>query len=320
MPETMNLHGWKATPPAARFTSSSTTRSASQHRRKRRGRATTHRHRARRFSAPIWHVNGDDPEAVVRVRRWRTISGSSSRRTWSIDIVCYRRHGHNEGDDPDLHAAADVSKDQAAADCAHAIRAAAGSREAAHAGGGRQRAESVYGSFRRLRSDEEERARRTSCRMTRRSSCRPADALRRADQPRAGGTGHRRHHNVPGRFPSSSQAEGDSSTSAGKTLTGAPMDWAFGEALAFGSLVAGRNSGAAQRPGVRPRHIQPAPCRSSTMPRTAHAYMPLQTSVAEPGRFESADSPLSEFAVMGFEFGYQPGRAADAGAVGSAVW
>jgi len=55
---------------------------------------------AKMVQAPIFHVNGDDPEAVVRVARL----AFKYRRRWNkdvvIDMVCYRRHGHNEGDDP----------------------------------------------------------------------------------------------------------------------------------------------------------------------------------------------------------------------------
>ena len=50
--------------------------------------------------APIFHVNGDDPEAVVRVARLAFEYRRRFHRDVVIDMVCYRRHGHNEGDDP----------------------------------------------------------------------------------------------------------------------------------------------------------------------------------------------------------------------------
>ena len=57
---------------------------------------------ARMIQAPILHVNGDDPEACVRAGRL----AFHYRRAWGKDVVidlwCYRRHGHNEGDDPSI--------------------------------------------------------------------------------------------------------------------------------------------------------------------------------------------------------------------------
>ena len=55
---------------------------------------------AKMVQAPIFHVNGDDPEAVVRVARLAFEYRRTFNRDVVIDMVCYRRHGHNEGDDP----------------------------------------------------------------------------------------------------------------------------------------------------------------------------------------------------------------------------
>lgn len=55
---------------------------------------------AKSIDAPIFHVNGDDPEAVVRV----CDLAAEWRQTWGtdviVDLVCYRKHGHNEIDEP----------------------------------------------------------------------------------------------------------------------------------------------------------------------------------------------------------------------------
>ena len=55
---------------------------------------------AKGVQAPIFHVNGDDPEAVVEVARIAAEYRREFNKDVVVDLFCYRRHGHNEGDEP----------------------------------------------------------------------------------------------------------------------------------------------------------------------------------------------------------------------------
>ena len=86
---------------------------------------------ARMVQAPIFHVNGDDPEASMRVLRLAFDYRQQFKRDVVIDMICYRRHGHNETDDPAYTQPVMYRKIEKQPSVAAFSTASAGRREAA---------------------------------------------------------------------------------------------------------------------------------------------------------------------------------------------
>ncbi len=260
---------------------------------------------ARMVQAPIFHVNSDDPEAATRVARLAFRFRQQFKKDVVIDMVCYRRHGHNEGDDPGYTQPILYRKIKEQPSVAVLY-------------GNRLVREKVLakGEVELLRKEQ---ADRLSAQFDSAKGKAPAPELEEefgndqnvawTETPKTAVPMSLLAEVVEGitRFPETFTVHPKLKQFVDKRLEalsrGGPVDWAFAEALAFGSLVAegtpvrlsGQDSG---RGTFSQRHL------AFYDFETGQKYIPLQHLSAKQAVFDVFDSSLSEYAVLGFEFGY----------------
>ena len=264
---------------------------------------------AKGIQAPILHVNGDDPEAVTFCCKMATEFRQRFNRDVVIDMWCYRRFGHNEGDEPsftqpEMYAAIKkhppISElyakrliDEGIVDQAWVDKAT--SQYVAH----------LEEEFESAVSYLPNKADWFEGRWA--GLARPAEpVLGRRNIDTAIGEDELRDLGkvltaVPEGFHIHKTLQRILDAKKAMFDTGEGFDWATGEALAFGSLLAGgsgvRLSGQDSGRGTfSQRHAV------WVDQQTGEKYIPL--CHVEGGRFEVRDSPLSEFGVLGFEYGY----------------
>ena len=263
---------------------------------------------AKMVQAPILHVNGDDPEAVTFACKVATEYRARFKRDVVIDMWCYRRFGHNEGDEPGftqpqmyeaIRRHPDVSKlygdrlvaegqvDQAWIDREQGDFVARLEDEFEAGKGFKANKaewfEGAWAGFARPRELIHERRAAASGVLR--------DALDRVAQAITTVPDGLTIHRTLARILDAKR---------GMFETGEGFDWATAEALAFGTLLldgypvrlSGQDSG---RGTFSQRH-------AVWVDQTdGHKYIPLS---ALDRRFQVLDSPLSEFGVLGFEYGY----------------
>jgi multifunctional 2-oxoglutarate metabolism enzyme len=256
---------------------------------------------AKAVVAPVFHVNGDDPEAVHRVAQLAFDFRQRFKRDVVVDIVCYRRYGHNEGDDPSYTQPQMYAKIK--------------SQPSALT----QYSQRLIREKLLTQADFEERRKRYTAALQEgyEITKRNADAYElqevqsAGEQIPPGDTAVDRSlaesvitalTTVPADFNLHPKLKGllDKRREA---IDGGPVDWAFGEALAFGTLVAegipvrlsGQDSG---RGTFSQRHLELFDVVDG------RKYTPMQHIDRSQSPFEVWNSSLSEFAVMGFEFGF----------------
>ena len=263
---------------------------------------------AKEVQAPIFHVNGDDAEAVVHVARIATEFRHRFKKDVVVDIFCYRRHGHNEGDEPAFTQPL-MYKAIAAHPSAREIYA----RRLVGEGVVKQEEVDRMAAEFTARLDAEYEASK---------SYKPnkADWLEGAWTGLQAASGDDRRgetavplallkevgaalSHVPEGFDLNRKLVRQLEAKKHAIERGEGIDWATAEALAFGTLCAegtpvrlsGQDSG---RGTFSQRH-------SVLIDQTnENRYIPLNHVREGQAPFEVIDSPLSEAGVLGFEYGY----------------
>jgi 2-oxoglutarate dehydrogenase E1 component len=264
---------------------------------------------ARMVQAPIFHVNADDPEACIRVARLAFDYRQAFNKDVVIDLVCYRRRGHNEGDDPSytqplmydlierkrsvrkLYTEALVGRgditleeaEQALRDYQQALeRVFTEVRDASNAA-------KPYATVPEYPTKPDELGEGTT-------SITPEVLKTIADA----------YSNVPDGFTVHPKVAPQLQRRAA-SITSGPIDWGTGEIIALGSLLmqgrAVRLSGQDTRRGTFVSRFATIIDRHD-----AGEWTPLSHLSEDQGPFYVYDSLLSEYAAMGFEYGYSVAR------------
>lgn len=268
---------------------------------------------AKMIGAPIFHVNGDDPEACVWVAQLAVDFRQRFKKDVVIDMLCYRRRGHNEGDDPSM-------TNPYMYDVVDLKRGVRKSYTEALIGRGDISIKEAEDALRDYQGQLERVF--NEVRDLEKHGVQPSASVE-ADQMIPAGLDTSVDKSLLARI-------GDAFLSVPEGFTTHPrvqpvlekrremayegkVDWAFGELLAFGSLVAEgklvRLSGQDSRRGTfSQRH-------SVIIDRATGAeFSPLELLTTDKdgnptgGKFLVYDSPLSEYAVVGFEYGYTVGN------------
>jgi 2-oxoglutarate dehydrogenase E1 component len=265
---------------------------------------------AKSTQLPIFHVNGDDPEACVRVAEIAFQYRQKFHRDVVIDMVCYRRRGHNEGDDPSmtqplmysligekpsvrkiytdhLIERGDLTEDETA----NVVRNFQDHLDQAFADAREQTTP----------ADPQNSVQGLELPEAQRSDGAPSDTSTAVDQSILDRIGDA-HTAYPDTFTVHPKLESLMKKRQEMAHSG-HIDWAFAELLAFGSLlIEGRRVRLAGQDSRRGTFVQ----RHSVLldHRDQDTFTPLLHLGEGQARFNVYDSSLSEFAALGFEYGY----------------
>jgi 2-oxoglutarate dehydrogenase E1 component len=265
---------------------------------------------AKMIEAPIFHVNGDDPEAVVFAAKIATEFRQKFQKPVVIDMFCYRRHGHNEGDEPSF-----TQPLMYKAIAAHPTALEIYGKKLAEEGVvTRAEVEQMKADWRSRLDTELEAAQSYRANKADWLDGRWAGfkSVHDADDPRRGHTGvelatlksiGEKITTLPTGFHLHKTLSRFMEHRRKSIETGAGIDWATGEALAFCSLLLEdhrvRLSGQDSERGTFSQ-------RHSVLidQETEERYTPFNNLGDGQARYEVINSMLSEEAVLGFEYGY----------------
>ncbi len=264
---------------------------------------------AKMIEAPVFHVNGDDPEAVVYAAKVAIEYRQQFGKPVVIDMFCYRRFGHNEGDEPsftqplmyktirahkttlEIYAQKLIDEGVLSADDVAKMKADWRAHLETEFSGGEQyqpdKADWLDGAWKDFRTAEQEGPRRGDTGVD-------LEKLKAIGKVLTAIPEKFNAHRTIQRFMKNRQ-------SAIETEQG--IDWATGEALAFGSLLSERH----------PVRLSGQDCERGTFSQrhsvildqsNGEPYTPLNYLAPDQGRYEVINSMLSEEAVLGFEYGY----------------
>ncbi|MGL4314584.1 MAG: 2-oxoglutarate dehydrogenase E1 component, partial [Sphingomonas sp.] len=264
---------------------------------------------AKGVQAPIFHVNGDDPEAVTFACKMAIEFRQRFHRDIVIDMWCYRRFGHNEGDEPSFTQPLmydRIRKHPPVSSIYGAKLIAEGVVDQAWIDGQVKAFNDLLeGEFEAGQSYKPNKADWFAGRWSGlHAPADPETARRNVDtgiEPKLFESLGRTLTTVPDSIQIHKTLGRVLDAKRQMFTTGENLDWATGEALAFGSLLSegygvrlsGQDSG---RGTFSQRHAVWVDQSDE------HKYIPLST--IPHGRFEVLDSPLSEYGVLGFEYGY----------------
>jgi len=265
---------------------------------------------AKMVSAPILHVNGDDPEAVCHAAQIALDYRTTFQKDIVIDLVCYRKLGHNEGDDPTLTQPL-MYKQVAAHPGSRAVYAEQLIKEGVVT---KEEAEKLISDYRaamdkgdRIQEILPEQKREhavdwskyqpISWRTPVKTALPAAEIKRLADRFTTIPADVKLHNTV------SKIIDNRKAMAVGEQA----IDWGMAETIAYASLleaghdirISGEDSG---RGTFSHRHA--VLHDQNRTERTGGVYIPLQHIGEKQGRFNVIDSILNEEAVMAYEYGY----------------